>query len=145
MPDDDVVAENIRLRQELEALRSLLQRQGTESGIPALSEPERSEEVAQVDVSKHPKSIRVEVQKSSKETDSDQIHQNYSTSTLKADTYSCSTSSRSDLQKKQTFAWSWQDECGIWREYDPDICEVCSPLIIKYYHPFSSNIAIIIK
>jgi hypothetical protein len=130
MPDDDVVAENIRLRQELEALRSLLQRQGTESGIPTLSEPERSEEVAPVDAS-HPPGQQVQKSNHSKEKDSDQIHQNYSTSTLKADTYSFSTSSRCDLQKKQTFAWSWQDECGIWREYDPDICEVCSPLIIK--------------
>jgi hypothetical protein len=119
MPDDDVLAENIRLRQELELLRSLLQRQGTESSVP-LPEPECPEEaVTSLDDSKN------EVQNSDPSSEKHQIHQIDSALEVEG-SYPYSASSGYDLRKKQIFAWSWQDEGGIWREYDPDICEVLS-------------------
>ncbi len=121
MPEDDILAENIRLRQELEALRSLLQRQTTESGAPILSEPGRSEKDASGQGVSRDEVLKP---KHSYEKEIDEPQQIEDALTREADCYSYSTSSCSELQKKQTFAWSWQDESGIWREYDPDICEV---------------------
>ncbi len=117
MPDDDVLAENIRLRQELELLRSLL----AEIVVP-LSDPEIPEKVAEgLDFSREK-----EVQHSTtlSEKDIDQKHKIEIELALEAGTYPYSVSSCDDAHKKQPFAWSWQDEGGIWREYDPDICEV---------------------
>ncbi len=126
MPDDDVRQENIRLRQELEALRSLLQKQATESVAPALSEPERSEDVtSNLDVSKSTSDV-VLVSNYSHEKELAQENQKDNSLTLEVDTCSYFTSSCSSELQKPTFAWSWQDECGIWREYDPDICAVPS-------------------
>ena len=130
---DVLLAENIRLKQELEALRSLLQRQGASNAnadcLPAQATQCSQEPRAEIPptlVTEHTTPANERIEKQAHDSIS-KIHQSHDI---------CPTRFNF-VEKKATFTWSWQDEFCVWREYDPEICEVCFAFFLSTFESFA--------
>jgi hypothetical protein len=130
---DILLEENIRLKQELEALRSLLQKQGSSVDSVSLNESQDSAEKAPP-CSKGSEEVLLPCPDSVEHTDTAVANKSerqldQTSDPVYQEVKSCparSTVSESSLVpvRKPRYTWSWQDEFRVWREYDPDICEV---------------------
>ena len=124
--EDLLLAENIRLKQELEALRSLLsQQQRTENSNSLESEQSNKLPESEGDGTIATNSAGTNQLQCS--TGIKIFDVSGSTPTSNAEPkVEKQPSGRKQCEKKSKilYAWSWQDETGVWREYNPNICEV---------------------